>query len=251
MSKPSTSTNKFGPSKSTHASYDLTFRRQHAYAYLGVSPNAVMSSPKISPFITGIPGGFAFVLKCLRASSDPSARLFLKYYDDPRMPLYVRAQLPVEAFCIVAGINIEQFMHTIIAAVQVFGTTMSNLVAAIHLPRVVQTSIDEALKPEGLADREFQLKHAGFLPMPKGSQVSVNVNASATAQSATLAPSPEDSIRRLQDQFSEGRRTLHAAENASAAMLPETIEAEVVPPMPARELDAMAPVRRGDDVQRD
>src|SRR5258708_4334041 len=160
------------------------------------------------------------------------------------MPLYVRAQLPVEAFCLAAGIDIAQFMNTILVVVQVSGVTLSTLTAAIHLPRGVQASIDEAVKPEGIADRELQLKHAGFLPMPRGSQVSVNVNATANAQQATLAPSPEDSIRRLQDHFSESRRTLHAQENTAAAMLPEMIEAEIVPPMPARELDAMAPVRR-------
>lgn len=218
--------------------------RRDAYKRTGIDPNVVMSMPKISPFIARIPGGWEFVLDCLRASSDATARQFLKYYDDPTLPLYVRAHLPVEAFCLLASITPEALMNTIIVQAQVHGIQMARLVAAVHFPKVIQTSVDEAAKPEGIADRELQMKHAGFLPMPKGSQVSVNVNASANAQSATLAPSPEDSIRRLQDQFSEGRRTLHAAENASAAMLPEMIDAEVVPPMPARELDAMAPVRR-------
>lgn len=235
-----------GPSRSNHNAYAMTTRRQLAYQYLGVSPNAVLSAPKIAPFIASIPGSFEFVLKCLRASSEPNARLFLKYYDDPAMPLYVRAQLPVEAFCIVAGIDISQFMHTILVSVQIFGVTLGNLTAAINLPRVVQASVDEAVKPEGLADREMQLKHAGFLPMPKGSQVSVSVNATANAQQATIAPSPEDSIRRLQDQFSESRRSIHAAENTAAALLPEGAT-EVLPPLHERDLDAMAPVLRQDN----
>lgn len=226
--------------------------RRDAYKRTGIDPNVVMSMPKISPFISRIPGGWEFVLDCLRASSDATARQFLKYYDDPTLPLYVRAHLPVEAFCLLASITPEALLTTIVVSAQVNGTQMSRLVAAVHFPRVVQASIDQAVLPEGIADRELQMKHAGFLPAPKGSQVSVNVNASANAQSATLAPSPEDSIRRLQDQFSEGRRTIHAAENTAAAMLPESIDAEVVPQFRERELDAMAPVvRRDDHVQRD
>ncbi len=221
--------------------------RRLAYKKTGISPNAVMAMPKISPFIQRIPGGWEFVLDCLRASSDPVARQFLKYYDDPTLPLYVRAHLPVEAFCLLASITPEALLTSIVVSAQINGTQMSRLVAAIHFPKVVQASIDEAIKPEGIADRELQMKHAGFLPAPKGSQVSVNVNSSASIQQATLAPSPEDSIRRLQDQFSESRRSVHAAENVAAAQLLETIDAEVVPDLHAmreQTLDAMAPVRR-------
>lgn len=220
--------------------------RRDAYRRTGIDPNRVMSMPKITPFISRIPGGWEFVLDCLRASSDPVSRQFLKYYDDPTLPLYVRAHLPVEAFCLLASITPEALLTAIVVQAQIQGTQMSRLAAAVHFPKVVQASIDEAIKPEGIADRELQMKHAGFLPAPKGSQVSVNVSNTASVQQATLAPSPEDSIRRLQDQFSEGRRSIHAAENVAAAQLPPG-DVDVLPPLRERELDAMAPVVRREE----
>lgn len=236
---------------SQHKTYRNTPARLRAYDRLGVHPNDVLACPKISHWIAKVRGGFDFCLNSLRSSSDPVARQFLKFYDDPALPLFVRAQLPVEAFCLAAGISPPALMNSIVVAVQTCGVHMSNLVAALSLPDIVQTSVEQAMTAEGISDREWQLKHASFLPMPKGSQVNVQVNATATAQQATLAPSPEDSIRRLQDHFSESRRTIHAAENASAAMLTEG-DAEVLPPLRERELDAMAPVlRREADVQRD
>src|SRR5258708_7877787 len=75
---PATIARQFGPTKSQHMTYSLTAQRQRAYQYLGVSPNDVLAAPKIAPFIHDIPGGFDFTLKCLRASSDPLARVFLK-----------------------------------------------------------------------------------------------------------------------------------------------------------------------------
>lgn len=236
-------------------SYRSTYRpradiRAEAYRRLGVDPNSVAMSPHITPLLRKLPGGEHSAIDLIRASSQDDARRFMFHYDDLTLPKTYKDLLPIEAFCIAANVEPQRLLGIIFEMAHRQGAVEGAMLAAAAHPRIVQVSINEALKPEGFSDREHNLKHMGFLPSPKGSQVNVQVNATANAQQANLAPSPEDSIRRLQDQFSEGRRTLHAAENASAAMLPETIEAEVIPQLNdlrERELDAMAPVPRKDE----
>lgn len=174
------------------------------YKAIGVTPNQVSQFPKLTSHLRTI-GGKARALEYLRASSHPFARRFCAIYDDIILPAIVRRTLPLEAFCVAAHITSEQFLFAISQSAREMKQYEGSIKAAEVHPAIVQKSSELAL--EGDTDHiTLNMKHMGFLPLPKGSQVSVNVNASANAQSAAqsatvLAPSPENTIRRLVNRF--------------------------------------------------
>lgn len=186
-------------------------RRARAYALLGVQPNRVAEYPKITPILRKLPGGLTFALECLRSSDSPDARRFLAYYDDIRIPRTCRDTLPLEAFGVACGLSASRIMGAIVAAAHVTGAQLGTLIAAVAHPDIVATSIEQAKSAEGERDREWQLKHMNFLPTPRGAQVNVRTvvtntaTADASAQSAAVAPAPEDTIRRLTDSFNGWR----------------------------------------------
>jgi hypothetical protein len=63
-----------------------------------------------------------------------------------------------------------------------YGINISNMLAGLAHPRVVQASIERALEPDGVQDRRMQFLHSGFLPH-EGSVFNVSATAGAAAQS--------------------------------------------------------------------
>jgi hypothetical protein len=170
------------------------------------------------------------------------ARAFVSKYDNLYLPSFCRRVLPIEAFALAAGLSPTRLFGVIVECGRRFEAGLGSLTAAAEHTKIVEASSKAALDPElGLADRTMHLKHMGFLPLPKGSQVNVQVNASAVAasESAALsagsAPAPEDTIRRIV----EARQARQLASAAVVPALPEsTIDAESVPtflPLAARE----------------
>jgi hypothetical protein len=209
----------------------IAVRRSRAYLILGVDPNVVASSPRIAPFIARMPGGWARALTYLRASDMAEARQFMSKYDNLLLPAACRRDLPVEAFAIAAGISPTRLWGVIVEAGRQFESGLGSLTASSRHVEVVEASILAALSPEGIEDRTHQLKHAQFLPLPKGSQVNVQVTASAHAAAgsiaASAAPAPEDTIRRI----IEARQRQLAGTPAVPALVESTVEA--VPEFPA------------------
>ena len=195
--------------------------RELCYKTIGVDPNEVAQFPCLAPHIRTV-GGKARALEYLRSSSNLSARRFLSVYDDIMTPAIVRRTLPLEAFCVAAKITSEQFLFAISQSAREMKQFEGSIKAADVHPAIVAKSSELAL--EGDIDHvTLNMKHMGFLPLPKGSQVSVNVNANANAnaQSAsvsTVAPSPENTIRRLVGKFN-----LPAREPAQLSEARETV----------------------------
>ena len=84
--------------------------------------------------------------------------------------------------------------------------------ASLALPSIVERSIEVALTDKGVADRKMLLQHAGFLPIPVGSQTNIAVMQNATAQPVIVAPRPEDTIRRLSESFNAARAKTNGGE---------------------------------------
>jgi len=120
--------------------------------------------------------------------------------------------LPIEAFCLAANVSPLRILETITATIVRLGAQASTIIAAVNHPRVVEKSVEMALTDDGIEDRTLLAKAVGFLPTPKGSRVIVNASATAnsesTAQSAVVAPAPENTIRRLVDRLNEARGIL-------------------------------------------
>jgi hypothetical protein len=178
--------------------------RALCYKTIGVDPNEVAQFPRLSYTVKAF-GGKSSVLEHLRSSSSITARRFIEVYDDIMLPAIVRRTLSLEAFCVAAKVTSEQFRFALSQAALEKSQFEGSIKAATVHPAIVAKSSELAL--EGDIDHvTLNMKHMGFLPLPKGSQVSVNVNANANAnaaaQSATVvAPSPENTIRGLVNRF--------------------------------------------------
>lgn len=224
--------NKSGKHQKTAAQ-----RRREAYEILEVKEKDVETAPKIGHLLAGIggfqlvkgedpksdPGGFGMVrepdsfsprgiaadrariLEYLAGSEEPEARKILEYYK--RLPGYVAKLLPIEAFCVAAGVSTKKAFGLIAQeTIDQSGKAGALLARAAH-PQVVQATIEQALTPAGVQDRKFLHQSQGFLPLPKTQVLNVYGNAAIdqrrqTANVAVLPP-VEDSIRRLSDRFND------------------------------------------------
>ena len=220
--------------------------RAEAYRLLGVDPNTVLYSARFSDFFRRVPGGIPEALATLRMSDLPDARRFMRSYDDVTLSAAHRKVLPLEAFAVAAGVTADQMISTLTAAIRTQAVHFGSIKAAIEHSAIVAVSIAQAKLPEGIDDRTIQLKHLSFLPSPKGSQVNVNVAASATAQSAaraepTVVVAPESTVRRLVDRFN----TIRAGEIAAAtqhALPAPSSDPDPLADLRDRSLDSAAPV---------
>lgn len=143
----------------------------------------------------------------LETCEDPSARKVLEsYYSTLKS---YRSVLPIEAFCVAAGVSPFRILELLTGALVRVGATASTIVAAVNHPRVVQKTVDMALTDDGHDDRSDLHKAVGFLPTAKGSQTTIQVvqNASAAAPAHATPPSPEATIRKLVGRFNNDSRT--------------------------------------------
>ena len=135
----------------------------------------------------------------------PEARSVLDRYQSCTM--MERKSLPVEAFCVSAKVSPYRVLELITGIMVRMGAQASTIIAAVNHPRVVQTTVEQALLPEGLGDRRDLHRAVGFLPTAKGSsttiQVVQNAQANSNAQAASVAPPPESTIRRMVNRFND------------------------------------------------
>jgi hypothetical protein len=211
---------------------------------LSVTSAALEQAPKITPQLTEIMKSFAS-LSCrgnlnlpslptdpmafLHASDTEDARKIVeKYYSVPRT---YRNSLPIEAFCLAAGVSPLRVLELIVSSAMRMGVMAENMVVAMQRAKVVDKNIEMALTDGGFADRELFLKATGFIPTAKAPSTTINVNqqANATAPVAIVAPpSPEQTIRRFVDRFND--RALPAAPPPAElpAPPPEAEDADVL-----------------------
>lgn len=139
------------------------------------------------------------------SESADAKKLLLVLYS---VPAAHRRSLPIEAYCVAAGVSPLTILGILTGEVVRLGAQASTIIAAVNHPRVVQKSVDMALTDEGIDDRTLLAKATGFLPSPKGSQINIHnaPTASATALAApVIAPPPEQTIRRAVDRFNDAR----------------------------------------------
>lgn len=213
---------------------DLT-PRDEAVKRLGINEVTLTQMPQITPELrlitktirknaNGAPYGPGADLvrswpNYLRSSDDPSAMKVRGVYNS--LPKYMAKLLPIEAFCLAAGVPPHRILEIIVTSVIRQGAQASAIIAAVNHPRVVDKTVEMALTDDGIEDRKVLHTHTGFLPQRAGARTSIVVqqNATATAQAASVAaPPPEQTIRRLADRFNLSR----------------TLPEQVTEPMPER-----------------
>jgi hypothetical protein len=147
------------------------YKRQLAYACLGIDPKDVECAPffradlrRIARCVNQGRSQREAVppLDYLRSSEDPDARKVVDVYLS--VPESYRRLLPAEAFCHAAGVSPWRVLEIITGLAVRLGSLGSSIVAAVMLPQVVMKTIDRALQDDGYKDRLMLHKAAGFLP---------------------------------------------------------------------------------------
>ena len=86
---------------------------------------------------------------------------------------YDQGVITVPDLCAAAGITFAELLGEVVRVAFSHNTDLSNLIAAVNQPKVVQATVDAALKADGADDRKILHQHSGFVPIPKGSSTIV------------------------------------------------------------------------------
>jgi len=238
-------------------------RYRTALQRLGITAEAVLSVPQISPMIdrlnwrpaprtpqaiaaeVDVPplSGRELAISLLRTSDHEDAARFFAVYDSRMLRPTDRANLPLEAFAVAAGILTSRLLALIVEAATREGQDQSRMIIGLNAPAVMRATAERALDEECEDSHKYVAmfhKMSGAMPAPKGSTTIINANANAQAQAqsaavaqATAAPPPERTIRRLADRFNEERIRLASTPTpalAEANPSEELGEPEVMPP---------------------
>jgi hypothetical protein len=154
----------------------MAYKRQLAYAHLGIDPRDVEHVPFFAADLRRIArllnrprrsGDQAAkpvcVFECLQYSSDPDVLKVLNLYRS--VPASYRRLLAAEAFCHAAGVSPQVVLANIAAGAVRINASAAAIVAAVMHPRVVAKTVERALQNDGVRDRMMLFKAMGFLPM--------------------------------------------------------------------------------------
>ena len=122
-----------------------------------------------------IPGGRRAIAEYARlaAETNPDIERMIKIWAHGRAKHGTGASL--EKACYDANLSVRDLFTSITAMMYELNVEgIGNMIAAIGHPEIVRTSVKEAKRSRGVRDREMLFKHAGFLPMPKGSTINLN-----------------------------------------------------------------------------
>jgi hypothetical protein len=200
---------------------------------LKVLPSDIARQPLIQQYITTkLHFTESITIDYLRLSDKADAIAFLSAYDTDTLTATDRAVLPLEAYCAAAKIHPMSILEILVGTLVRLGAHESAAIAAIHQPMVVAKTVEQALEGH-IGSQNILHKATGFLPSPKGSQTTIQIQQSQSqdqrqaAVTAVPAPPPEQTITRLVDRFNDAR------------VLPESTSGEsvpdIMPPVPNRE----------------
>lgn len=134
-------------------------------------------------------GKFQFIEYCRMASSDsPEIIPFLEFWDSQSK--YVQGKWPLDQFAFHANVPWPKIIGAAVAAAAAYNADVSDMVAMASMPDIVHASVKSARSERGensIKDRELLMKHANFLPVPKGSVINVNNTAQAAANATAGA----------------------------------------------------------------
>ena len=111
-----------------------------------------------------------------------------------------RKELNLDAICAAKGLDPFRIFGSMAEAAMRSGYHLGAILAALSHPAVVEKSIQVALTTDGVKDREMQLRHANFLPMPRDSQITM-VNQLAAKAEVNLEEEP--SLPSFEEEMAE------------------------------------------------
>ena len=151
------------------------------------------SEPTITPMLKAVPGGVTFCLQALRAHDEDDARQFLDTWD--QCTRTDRAVLTIEQIAHASGIGSLRLAEIVQTALYLYGDRQAQMILSASLPKVIRSTVKAAtdevpIMADTLEGRvvvgktngdtramEMLLKARGIVPIPKGSQIAIQVNS--------------------------------------------------------------------------
>lgn len=170
------------------------------HALAAKSDRPVQINAALGAAIRKLKGGRITLLAYASVLADKDERFayMISYFN--QLSKSEKLNVRMEDLCAAAGIPPGEFLGKVTQVAFEQNMDLSNLIAAISQPEVVEYTIQQAQTPEGHKDREFLMKHSGFLPQAKGTEIQIlnQIAAQANAQeSAASLPAHEDDIVEL------------------------------------------------------
>jgi len=138
------------------------------------------SEPVITPMLSAVDGGIEHCITALRAHEDDDAKSFLEMYD--QCSKTDRTHLRIEDIAHAAGIGSLRLAEVVNTALFLYGNMQVQMILAAGMPQVVARSMKQAKTAKGFSDREWMLKAGKILPIPKGAQTAIQINAPVVEQ---------------------------------------------------------------------
>lgn len=108
------------------------------------------------------------------------------------LPKREQAKVLPEQLCDMAGVKPETLFGAVCEQLWAQSRMECNVLAAIHMPRIMETTMKQAATPKGTKDREMVHKHTGFVPTPKPAPgASIFINAASGPHKPAVLTSPE------------------------------------------------------------
>jgi hypothetical protein len=165
---------------------------------------AMEGEPSVTNKLKQAPGGLKAVLAALRAYENDDAIAFLGVYDS-RSALDLR-HLRWEEIAVAADIGTTRLYGVASEAILEWEEDARKILIATGVTKVTRKSLKMALTDKGIDDRLAMLKAGGVIPVPKGSQIAIQVNArqEALALPDATVPGTWDQERTLRDLHEAG-----------------------------------------------
>lgn len=147
----------------------------------------IIGGGPIAQLTAQLAGGKKFFMECakLAVQIEPRLACVSESYERLNRPS-LRAAVPLDELCAMHGIDPRHYIGVVGEAALRYENNSAILLIALSMPEVVNRSIKEALKPEGVADRKMLFQHAGIIPVPAGQTINVKATANAAAKAETI-----------------------------------------------------------------
>lgn len=178
------------------------------------------SEPIVTPMLKAVPGGITFCIEALRAHDEDDSRQFLETWD--ACTRTDRALLRIEDIAHASGIGSLRLAEIAQTALFLYGDRQAQMILSASMPKVIRSTVKAAtdevpITATSIVDGEFitkvvgktngdtramemLLKSRGILPIPKGSQIAIQVNApkeEKQLESGHAWKYPEDRLKEI------------------------------------------------------
>jgi hypothetical protein len=157
--------------------------------------------PVITPMLEAVEGGIEHCIRALRSYEEEDAKRFLFFWD--QFTENWRKHLKIEEIAYASGIGSLRLAEVIQTALYLYGNMQTQMMLAAGLPAIVAQSLKQAKRSKGFVDREWMLKAGKILPIPKGAQTAIQINAGQMAEVTEVEASrqewkyPEDRLKEI------------------------------------------------------